>query len=110
MRKQFLAGNESFFKGQNPGLPFAIFEPHLPRNGTISFLTDTPYHPEHGSAEKIQAAQGRLAPLMLNPQPEEKTALVFCSQSEIAAARMHATGYRPLKILGDGKLIAVKRS
>ncbi len=107
MRKQFLAGNETLFRIQDPGLPFAIFEPYLPRRGSVSFLTDDP---EHTATEQLQAARGQLAPLLLNPDPVEKIALVFCSQTAIAAARMQATDYRAIKIFGDGKLIAEKRS
>lgn len=107
MRNQFLAGNETFFKIQDPGVPFAIFEPYLPHRGSVSFLTD---NLERTTAEALQSAQGFLAPLLLNPDPGESTALVFCSQNAIAAARMQATGYRPIKVFGNGKLIAEKRS
>ena len=95
------------FRIQDPGLPFAIFEPYLPHKGSVSFLTDDP---EHTATEQLQAARSRLAPLLLNPDPVESIALVFCSQNAIAAARMQATGYRAIKVLGDGKLIAEKRS
>lgn len=110
MRKQFLAANESFFRIQDPGLPYAAFEFYLPRKGNASFLTDTPYAHERSVAEKLQAAQGRLAPLLINPAPSERIALVFCSNDAIAAARMQATGYRPLKALGNGKWIAEHHS
>jgi hypothetical protein len=110
MRKQFLAGNETPFRIQDPGLPYAIFEPYLPRKGSVTFLSDAPYSPEHAGTEKLQAAQGRLAPLTLNLDPVENIALVFCSQDAIAAARMQATGYRATRVLGDGKMIGGKRS
>jgi hypothetical protein len=110
MRKQFLAGNETLFRAQNPGLRFTIFAPYFSGEKTISFLTDTPYEPEHAGTEALQAAQGQWAPLLLNPEPVEKTALVFCSQNAIAAARMQATGYQSTKVLGNGKMIAEKRS
>lgn len=110
MRKQFLAGNETPFRFQDPGFPFAIFKPYRPPNGRVSFLMDAPYAPDHKNAEQLQAAQARLAPLLLNPDPVETTAFVFCSQNAIAAARMQMTGYRATKTLGDGKMIAEKRS
>lgn len=109
MRKQFLAGNEALFRIQDPGLPFLIFEPYRFKEGSVSFLMDLPYDPEHRSIEKLQAAQGRLAPLLLNPDPAEHTAFVFCSNNTLAFARMQATGYQATKILGDGKMIAEKR-
>ncbi|MDD5227031.1 MAG: hypothetical protein PHV97_07625 [Candidatus Omnitrophica bacterium] len=108
MREQFLAGNETVFKRQDPGLPYSIFEPHLPRKGRVSFLTDTPYNSKQAPSEQLQSAQGRLAPLFLNPIPVENIALVFCSHNATAATRMQAADYRTMRILGDGKLIAEK--
>jgi len=110
MRKQFLAGNETFFSIQDPGVPFAIFKPYLPREGSVSFLTDAPYDPEQTTTEPLQSAQGRLAPLLLNPDPVESTAIVFCSQDTIAVNRMQTTGYRATRVLEEGKLIAEKIS
>ena len=110
IRKQFLEGNETLFSLQSPGLPFAIFEPYLPRKGTVSFLADAPYDPENTATEQLQAAQGRLAPLLLNHDPVESTALVFCSQNEIAAARIQAAGYQVTRVLENGKMIAEKLS
>ena len=110
MRKQFLEGNTAFFSIQDPGLPYAIFEPFLPRKGSVSFLADTPYNPEHTSTEQLQAAQNRLTPLLLNHDPVERIALAFCSQKAIAAARLQAAGYRAAKDLGNGKMIGEKKS
>ena len=110
MQKQFLAGNETIFRFQDPGLPFAIFEQYLPRKGSVSFLTDAPYDPRQAATEQLQTAQSRLAPLLLNPAPGENTALVFCSSNAIAAARMQAAGYQAVRVLGNGILIAEKRS
>ena len=111
MRKQFRTGNETFFKIQDPGLRYAIFEPYLPHNGSVSFLTDAPYDHEHAATtEQLMAAQSRLVPLLLNPDPVESTAFVFCSQNAIAAFRMQATGYRTTKVLGDGIMIGEKIS
>ena len=107
MRRQFLAGNETLFRIQDSGFPYVIFEPYLPHKGSVSFLTNDP---EHTATEQLQAAQSRLAPLLLNHDPVESTALVFCSQNVIAVARMQTTGYRAIKVLGDGKMIAEKRS
>ena len=107
MRRQFLAGNETLFRIQDSGFPYVIFEPYLPHKGSVSFLTDDP---EHTATEQLQAARSRLAPLLLNPDPVESIALVFCSQNVIAVARMQTTGYRAIKVLGDGKMIAEKRS
>jgi hypothetical protein len=108
-KKQFLAGRESFFRFQDPGAPYAPFETYLPRSGIVSFLTDTPFDRESKAIEQLQAAQGRLAPLLLDPYPVENTALIFCSRTETALARMQAAGYRPMAVLGDGKMIAEKK-
>ena len=109
-KKQLLAGHESFFRPQDPGLRYAAFETYRFKGGTASFLTDSPYDPYQRSAEQLQAAEGRLAPLLLNPDPVEHTALIFCSSSKIAMARMQATGYRPVAVLEDGKIIAEKQA
>lgn len=110
MQKQFFSGNENIFRFQDPGLPFVIFKQYLPRKGSVSFLTDLPYDPQHAVTEQLQTAQGQMAPLLLNPAPVENMALVFCSNNEIAAARMQTAGYRVVRVLGNGKLIAEKRS
>lgn len=110
MQKQFLAGNEQFFRIQDPGLPFAIFEHHLPRKGSVSFLTDTPHGSEHATGEQLLRAQGQLAPVLVNPDPVENIAFVFCSQNTAANVRMASTGYVPTRILGSGKIVAEKKS
>ncbi len=108
-KKNFLAGAESFFRFQDPGLPYAIFKTGLARTGgTATFLTDRPYDPKDPAVEQLQAAQGSLAPLLLNPLPTENKAFIFCSREVIAQARMQGTGYRPVVILADGKMIAEK--
>ena len=109
LEKQFLAGHETFFRWQDPGLPYTLFEAYRPGNGRASFLMDEPYDPEGKAVEQFQSAQGRLAPLLLNTNPVENAALFFCSRNEIAQARAQATGYRPVVLLGDGKVIAEKR-
>lgn len=106
MQKQFLAGNESFFTIQNPGLSFAIFEPHLPRRGSVSFLTDVQ---EQTLSEQFSAAQSQLAPLILNRAPVEDTAIVFCTQDAIALSRLQGSGYQATIPLGNGKWIAKKQ-
>jgi hypothetical protein len=108
LRDQLFSGNHAAFRAQDPGIFFSAFAPFLPARGRISFITDLPYAPRDPATELIQRAQGRLAPLILNPEPVERMALVFCSNSSIAEARMKAASYRPVRILGDGKIIAVK--
>ena len=108
LKKNFLAGAESSFRFQDPDLPYTMFKASLARSGTATFLTDRPYDPKDPAVERLQAAQGSLAPLLLNPLPVESQALVFCSKSATAQARMQETGYRPIVILADGKMIAEK--
>jgi len=108
LRDQLLAGNREIFKLQDPGIVFSAFTPFLPAQKEISFITDRPYAPRDQATEKLQIAQGWVAPRVLNPDPGEETALIFCSSGAVAEARMKATGYRIVKILGDGKGIAEK--
>jgi len=110
LRHQFLAGNEMLFGFQDPGFPFAIFKPYLPPRGNVSFITDAPDNSKNMATEQLQAAQSYLAPLLLNHNPVETTALAFCSQNEIAVARMQAAGYRITRVLENGKMIAEKKS
>ena len=110
LRQHFLASNKTLFALQDPGLRFAIFEPYRTNKDRVSFLMDTPYDSDSNTAEQLQAAQGRLAPLLLNPDPVEKTAFIFCSKNAIANIRMQENGYRVTRILGDGKMIAEKIS
>lgn len=108
LRDQFLAGNSAFFRGQDPGIIFSPYTPFLPPQKEISFITDTPYAPRDQATEKLQIAQGWIAPRILNPDPVEPSALIFCSNGAIAEARMKATGYRIVKTLGNGKGLAEK--
>ena len=108
LRNQLLAGNAGIFRAQDPGIAFSPFTPLLPLEKEIGFITDRPYAPRDPSIEKLQIAQGWVAPRILNPAPGEKTAIVFCSNSALAEMRLRVTRYRIVKDLGDGKGIAEK--
>lgn len=108
-RHWLFSGQELPFKSQDPGRFFSIFEPYrTPQDPRVSFLTDEDYDPRDPGIEKLQAAQGRLAPTLLNPAPGERLAFVFCSNTAIAAKRLQVTGYRMTHSLGNGKGIAEK--
>ncbi len=108
-RQWLLSGQELPFKLQDPGRFFSIFEPYCSsQDPRVSFLTDKDYGPRDPGIEKLQAAQGRLAPTLLNPAPGERLAFVFCSNTAITAKRLQITGYRMTHSLGDGKGIAEK--
>ncbi len=93
-----------------PGSEFAVYKPYLPEHGTVSFLSDIPYHPYAPAAEQLYAAQSYLVPLLLSAFPGEKEMMVYCSRGDIAEGWMLYTGYRPKVILGDGQCLAVKIS
>ena len=84
------------------------FKPHLPAHGIFSFIADV----DHGKDKLLQFffhdAQNFLCPLILNPRPEEQTAIIFCSTAEIAGRRMREFGYHWIKQLSPGKGIAAK--
>jgi len=109
LRDQLLAGHQDVFLVQDPGIVFSTFIPFLSPKSEISFISDRPYAPRDQAIEKLQIAQGRLAPRILNPDPVEKTALIFCTNQSLAEARMKSTGYRSVITLGDGKVIAEKK-
>ena len=108
LRDQLLAGHKDVFLAQDPGIVFSAFVPFLSPKNEISFISDRSYAPRDQAIEKLQIAQGRLVPRILNPDPVEKTALIFCTNKSIAEARMKSAGYRNVIILGDGKGIAEK--
>ena len=109
LTRQFWADDQKFFQAQNPDFAFTPFEPWLPIKGRFSFITDVPYGPKNSATELLQAAQGSLVPRVLNAQPVEDRAIIFCSNSLIADLRMRETGYQLIKSLGDGKGIAEKK-
>jgi len=108
LRRLLFQGQETVFRVQDPGLGFILFKVYRPQEKCVSFLTDLPYDAHHKDSELLQAAQGELAPLLLNSSPSEKTAFFFCSNTSIAEARIKATGYKITQILGEGKVIAEK--
>ncbi|HNX69524.1 MAG TPA: hypothetical protein PLL75_06235 [Candidatus Omnitrophota bacterium] len=108
LRKEFLAGHEKVFQFQTTGLPFAAIQPFLPGKGSVGFIMDRPYTPGDPSLEQFYAAQGYLAPLILNLRPSERYAFVYCSSNTIAEQRLRETNYRMLRTFGDGKGLAEK--
>jgi hypothetical protein len=80
----------------------------LPKKGAVSFLLDLPFTPYNYKREDLYAAQIFFVPLLINPMPEEKFAITYCSNQEIANFRMIETGYFFLDKTGDGKGVAIK--
>lgn len=107
-RKYFWEEQRRFFP--DLGEAFAPFAPYLPRTGTLSFITDTPYDPYSLDIAKNFSAQAYFTPLVLNPYPQEKYALFHCSTEEGLATRLRETGYRLLVTLAPGKGLAEKVS
>jgi hypothetical protein len=99
------------FLGTDDGLPefggaFNTFRSFLPRKGEISFIMDYPFHPYGKTVEQLYTAQSALIPLVLNPEPGEPEAVVFCSSPAAAEKRLAETGYRMTHAFGDGKGLA----
>ncbi len=106
LRKEFISGNKRIFRVL--GSDFSIFKPYLPLHGAVSFLMDSSYQPYDPITEKLYMAQSYLAPIILNANPDEKSAIVFCSKGYIADDRMQSAGYKLKIALADGKGIAEK--
>jgi len=106
LRKELLSGNKRIFRVL--GADFSAFKPYLPPQGTVSFLMDSPYQPYDPITEKLYMAQSYLAPLILNANPVEKNAIVYCTKGFIADDRMQSAGYKLKIALADGKGIAEK--
>ena len=104
---ELLAGRD---RGYNPfGFEFEPFRRALPPGGRVSFLMDYPFGPYVKTVEKLYTAQFYLAPLMINPDPAEQIAIVYCSDIPTADRRMAETGYRLGMPIAEGKAIAVKK-
>ncbi len=106
LRKELLSGNEAIFG--EVGSAFAVYKPYLPQRGSVTFFMDFLYNPYDPTSEKLYMAQSYLAPLVLNVLPDEKVAIVACSQGLIADEWMRSTGYRLKVPLGNGEGIAEK--
>lgn len=87
---------------------YDVFKPYLPSHGSVSFIMDYPFHPYSKTVGQLYTAQSRLAPLVLNPSPDEKNAIIFCTDAKTADIRMLQTGYRLTQALANGKGVAVK--
>lgn len=91
-----------------PGSELAPFKPHLPRQGAVSFFTDQPFGENLEEEKLLYDAQGFLAPIVLNSQPGEALAVLYCTSEAAADARLAATGYHWLQKISEGKGIAQK--
>ncbi len=102
----YLHGNEKPFIG--PGAEFSRFKGMLPPKGPVTFLIDVPFTPYATGIEKLYAAQSYFTPLILNPQPVERAAIVDCASPLMADLRMQQTGYQMIARIAEGKGMAVK--
>jgi len=102
---RLLNGNDADFRV--PGSQFQAFKESLPKKGTFSFLMDRAFDPYDTMIESLYAAQAYLAPLLINPKPDEKIAIVYCSNQTIAEERMKQEGYQPIS-MNNGKGLAIK--
>ena len=108
---------KSLISGTDQGyiIPASELEPfkkYLPQNGFFSFLMDYPYDDHDEKAELREffwKAQNYLVPIVLNRNPGETRAIIFCSNDAIAEKRLQEAGYDWLTKIGDGKGIAVRK-
>ncbi len=95
-----------------PASELKILKPYLPANGFFSFIMDVPYVNEDDHAdyrEFFWKAQNYVIPIVLNRNPGETEAIVFCQNDSIANQRLEETGYEWLHKIADGKGIAIKK-
>ncbi len=102
-----LHGGDPFI---SPGIEFSAFKPLLPEREKVSFILDFPFNPYVPNIDKLYSAQSYLVPRIISHQTEERAAIVFCSNDEIAKKRLDESGYRMIVPLGDGKGVAAKTS
>lgn len=91
-----------------PGYELDPLRAYLPKTGTVSLITDKAYEEGYAVKEVFFIIQNRIAPLLLNPQPVEAAALVFCTNHDKAVSRLSSLGYRMAVDLQDGRGLAVK--
>lgn len=90
------------------GNEFSDFKKYFTSKEPVTFLMDVPFTPYARTIAQYYTAQSYFVPAILNPEPEEKMALVYCSDRFIAEQRMRETGYRLVAAESDGKGVAVK--
>ncbi len=90
------------------GNEFSGFKKYFSEKIPATFLMDFPFNPYAPTIAQYYTAQSYFVPMILNPEPEEKVAIVYCTNHSIADQRMQQTGYRLAAVEGDGKGIAVK--
>lgn len=103
----YLSGEEKAFIPV--GAEFRNYSNMLPPEGPLTFIMNVPFSPYAVGIAKLYEAQAYLTPMILNPQPEEKIAIIYCDNHFIADLRMQETGYRLVAVAADGKGMAVKK-
>ena len=109
--KSLLSGSDQGFiiPGAND---LMSFKPYLSKNGFYSFIMDFPYdeHDEHADfREFFWLAENYLVPIVLNRNPGETEAIVFCANDSVAEKRLNETGYEWTHKLGNGKGMAKRK-
>ncbi|MBI4550214.1 MAG: hypothetical protein HY714_04755 [Candidatus Omnitrophica bacterium] len=92
------------------GYEFEPYRRFLPARGRLGFIMDFPFHPYGKTITQLYSAQTYFVPVVLNPNPGDPVALLYCSNRFIADQRLAETGYRLAAVLADGKGFAVKKT
>ena len=106
--KTLLAGSNQGYV--TPGYTLAPFKRFLGNAGTISLITDQPFGKNLEEEKFFHDAQNFLVPLLINPEPREVNAIVYCSSMETANRHVAETGYQWTALLSPGKGVAVKKT
>ena len=91
------------------GYEFSAFKAFLPPHEKVSFIMDFPFNPYVRNIDQFYSAQAYLTPTLLSHEPDQRAAIIYCSNTPIAKMRMEQTGYRIILPLAEGKGIAVKK-
>jgi hypothetical protein len=103
------------FDGTNEGYPalgmeLEPFRKVLPKNATVSLLTDVPLGQEAAVIkEYARVVQGFLCPILVSHEPTQSVAIVLASSDVKAMQRFAETGYEWAFNAGHGKGIAKKK-
>jgi len=93
-----------------PGSELHSLKAILSPEATVSLITDRAFEADNEVKELFFILQNYMTPRLINPQPVERLALVFCSSPNKAAERTSLLGYKIAVDLGEGRGLAESAS
>lgn len=105
--RNLLSGTQGSYKPL--GAELAPFKAILPQKGVITFLMDKPRYGDKELTEFFLSVQNFLCPVILNSEPVEPHGIIYCTNDDIANARLSETGYQMVAKQSAGKGIMIRK-